>query len=458
MEMPMRLSARLAKIWFWISSSYWFVPSIMTLGAVILAFIMVAFDQAYQPDWVSPMSWLLGGDADSARAVLQTIASSMISVAAVSFSVIFVVLTLTSSQYGPRILQLFMRERSNHLVLGTFLASFSYCLVVLKLIGHGGTDYHIPQLAVLGAFVWALLSLAMLIYFLHAVADGIQAPRVISKVGRDLRRLTSQYTSTHPDDIPDREAIIRWLDQRRSDWTHTEARDGGYVQAVDRDALIQLACEQDVTIRMRCRAGDWLFANTPIADVYGLSARDEQRCKRLRESIDECVVKGNQRTPIDDIEFAVLQLVEIAVRALSPGINDPYTAVNCIDELGEALGRIAAAPAPAFAAVKDDGTPIVVFHPPDFEHIVATAFNDIREAGHGHMAVVRRMLQTMEAVIIRCRSRHRQEVVLAQMERLTRGALEQIHDLRDREEIGRRAQDVREAARRHVAPDAAPTT
>lgn len=177
-------SARLANLWESLRTSYWFVPTLMTAGGVALSFASVHLDERVNYKWVRTVGWIWAGGAEGARQVLSTIAGSMITVAGVAFSITIVALTLASNQFGPRLLRNFVRDAGNQIVLGTFIATFVYCLLVLRTVrGEDDTEF-VPYVSVTLGVAFALTSLGVLIYFIHHVAISIQAENLIASVAR----------------------------------------------------------------------------------------------------------------------------------------------------------------------------------------------------------------------------------------------------------------------------------
>ncbi len=332
-----RLQAR----WDEIRESYWFLPAILTALAVGLALLTVHIDQVTTHDWLSDFALVYTRGPDGARAVLATVAGSMITVAGVVFSVTIVALSLASNQFGPRLLRNFMRDRGNQVVLGTFVATFVYCLLVLRTVrGTDGNEF-VPHLSVTVAIVLALASLGVLIYFIHHVAMSIQAPEIVANVANDMHEAIDRFFpeelgEENGDERPQREADVLPEDFDR-DCGPVSARNSGYVQAIDGDLLIALAGENDLLIRLRRRPGQFVIEGSLLAEAWPSDRLSDD----LMAAIRDTYLIGSRQTPAQDAAFAINQLVEVAVRALSPGVNDPFTALNCLDRLGESLCHVA---------------------------------------------------------------------------------------------------------------------
>ncbi|HEX7241255.1 MAG TPA: DUF2254 domain-containing protein [Longimicrobiaceae bacterium] len=385
---------RLLHLWEQLRSSYWFIPALMTAGAVVLGLAMPELDEAMEGTSHWALRWLYRGGIGGAQAVLSTIAGSMITVAGVTFSVVIVAFTLASTQFGPRLLLTFMRDLGNQVVLGTFIATFVYCLVVLWTTGGASDASNVPSLSVALAVGMAVSSLGVLIYFIHHAAASIQAPNIVASVGQDLDEAIGRFftdeVSTGP--APPRGAGLP--DGFEKEAFAVFAEKSGYVQAVDEGALLAAARDRDLLLRVNFRPGDFVTQGSAL--VHAWPARGEDPV--LEDEVNGAFLVGNQRTPTQDVGFVVNQLVEVAVRALSPAINDPFTAMTCIDWLGAALARIARSPAPSAFQHDEKGELRLVLRPMTFARATDFAFEPIREYGAHVPLIVLRLLQMILTV------------------------------------------------------------
>jgi uncharacterized membrane protein len=388
------MKTKLIHLWDSISTSFWFVPTLMTGGAVSLATGMVAFDETMNLSEIVPRGLLFLGGPEGARMLLSTIAGSMITVASLTFSITIVALTLTSSQFGPRLLRNFMRDAGNQVTLGTFIATFVYCLLVLRTVGGNGDGTFVPHASVTIALLLALTSLAVLIYFIHHVASAIQANNVVAAVGDELERAIVRLFPPRSRQQKEQEPRAETPVDLDRDGGPIFARRSGYVVAFDKEGLLRLATEKDFIFCVRCGAGDFVAQGKALVTVCPGSRIDDE----LFESINHAFILSEQGSPRQDVEFAIHQLVEIAVRALSPGINDPYTAVTCVDQLGVSLCRIAERDMPAYEEYDVDGKIRLILKPVTFSGIVDAAFNQIRQYGRSSVAVTIRLLEAIAIV------------------------------------------------------------
>ena len=390
------MNAWLLKHWDRLRASFWFLPSLMAAGAVALAIGAVAFDRTVSDRWLHALGWFYGGGAEGASLVLSTIAGSMITIAGVVFSMTLVALSLASSQLGPRLLRNFMRDTSNQVVIGTFVATFIYCLLVLRTIRRDDETAFVPHIAVTVGVLLALFSIAVLIYFIHHVAVSIQTDEVVARVARELfegiERLFPTQIGRGSDPASPPAPMAALAPGFNGEAVPVAAAEDGYVQIVDAHALMALAVESDAVIRLQVRPGDYVIRGQTLALVA--PAGDDALAARLNRAF----VLGNQRTSGQDPEFAILQLVEIALRALSPGINDPFTAVTCVDRLASALCRLARREMPSALREDETGVLRVIVPALSFADLVDASFNQIRQHARRDAAVTLRLLEAIASV------------------------------------------------------------
>jgi uncharacterized membrane protein len=356
----------------------------------------------------------------------------MITVAGVSFSVMIVALTLASQQFGPRLLRNFMRDTGNQIVLGTFIATFTYCLIVLRTI-HGTEPEFVPQVSVTVAMVLALASLGVLIYFFHHAAVTIQAPQVIAMVSSDLSKSIEALFPEklgHPPEENHNPGIDDVIAKLEHDSESIECHVSGYLQSIDTDALMKIAGGKDLVLLLKYRPGDFLIECSELVKCRPCGRIDEQ----IRNEIQRAFLVGADRTHLQDIEFSIQQLVEVAVRALSPGINDPFTAINCIDRLAVALCLLADRSFPSPLRYDEHRNLRIVARPVSFSGIVNAAFDSIRQYGRTSAAVTIRLLEAIAVIATCVHSEEDRKALLQQaimIERASHDALPEEGDRRD---------------------------
>ena len=409
---------------------------------MVSAFATVALDTLVT-DWLT-LNWGLNftGGAEGASSLLGAIAGSMITIAGVVFSMTLVALSLASSQLGPRLLRNFMRDTTTQMVLGTFVATFLYCLLVLRTIRRAEEIVFVPHLSVTLGVLLAVVSVGVLIYFIHHVSVSIQANEIVARVGTELiegiERLFPENIGRGAPRIPMEPPDAGFLDTFDREARPIGSAGDGYLQFVDGDALIALAMQEDVVIRLERRPGHYVVATRPLALVWPGNKVTDQ----LIDRINSAFALGNQRTSGQDVEFAVNQLVEIAIRALSPGVNDPFTAMVCVDHLGSALCRLAELDMPS-PYRHDTQEKIRVITPVfTFPDVTDAAFNQIRQYGRSSTAVTIRLLETIAEV---AGSVHRPEdraALLRHAKMIARGARDGLLEDEDRQVVEEHFQSV----------------
>ena len=424
------MKALLLKYWDRVRSSFWFVPAIMACGAVALALSTVALDRTFAIGWLQRLGWSYSG-AEGASLLLSTVAGSMIAIAGTVFSMTLVALSLASSQLGPRLLRNFMRDTANQVVLGTFVATFLYCLLVLRTIRRADEAAFVPHLSVNIGVLLAMVSIGVLIYFIHHVSVSIQADEVVARVGRELGdgigRLFPSQLGKPGSEVSKAagEAELPFTFEREA--RPVGALDDGYLQLIDANVLMALATEEDLLLRLECRPGHYLVKGQALVMVWP----GERLTETLVGRLNDAFVFGNQRTATQDVEFSFLQLVEIALRALSPGINDPFTAIACVDRVGSALSRLAQREMPSPLRFDPDGRLRLVAPGSTFAGIVDTAFNQIRQSARSNPAVTIRMLDAIAQVAGQMQDAQHAACLLRHADMIVRGARESVPEAED---------------------------
>ncbi|NNE55550.1 MAG: DUF2254 domain-containing protein [Flavobacteriales bacterium] len=385
------MKSKLKYIWFNLKGSFWFVPILLIVGGLLAAAIMVYVDShySYMPDgWGK---YFFSDSVDSARSVLSIIAGAMIGVAGTVFSITLVALTLASSQFGSRLLRNFMYDRLNQLVLGTYISSFVYCLLILKTVRLEGETAFTPHFSVILAIVFAIMNIILLILFIHHISISIQADKVISSVSSDLGKGIKKLFPESIGDGAEVEALdVDDILKGYAKMAHLQSRKTGYIQAVDSNNLMDIATRNNLLFRMQYRPGHFLVEKRGFLEVYFNGELEDE----LIDEIYSCFVFGSARTPHQDAEFAVHQLVEIAARALSPGVNDPYTAISCIDKLAANICYLSRATFPLALRIDEDKKLRIITKPLTFSGMMDASFSQIRQYSMGSPSVLIRMMES----------------------------------------------------------------
>ena len=383
------MKTRLRLWWIDLQDSLWFVPAVLTTIAAALALATVEVDLRLLLDRRPGAGWFFGGGAEGARGVLAAIAGTMITVTALVFSITVVALQLAASQLTPRVLRSFMSDRGNQVVLGFFIGTFTYALLVLRAVRAPLEEQgaFVPAVSVTVAIVLALASVGLLIYFIHHAANSMRVSVVVDRVARSTLDLADEL---YPAATGERQPTPPNT-RSRAEGSAVPVRsdEAGYLQAVETDALLDLAAKGSLTIRIEPCVGDFVLPQTAVALVLPASSTEIDRAIRRALSL------GPERTVQADIGFGVLKLADIAVKALSPGINDPTTAMICVDRLAEVLLRLAHRIPPDSVRVLGDGDGQVVLPGPSFERLVGIAFDRIRHYGAGDARSAEHLVATL---------------------------------------------------------------
>ncbi len=364
--------------------------------------------------------------------MLQAIAGSVLGLAGIAFSSTLVVLSLSASTYTPRVLRNFTSDLGNQIVLGTMLSTFVYTLLVLRTIRNGdnGGEEFVPTLAVAFAVLIAVLDLAVFIYFVHHIAQSIQISAITAGVAKETKGRIGDLFPRHlgkgPDEVDEPEEP-----RDRLIGVPVPAPRAGYLLLVDEDDIMELTTEHDLTLRLERRIGEFVAEGAPLAVV----APGDRMNSGLIEKFQQACALGQQRTPSQDLEFGMRQLVDIALKALSPGINDVTTATTCLDHLGNILRQLAPRAMPPPYRYDERGTLRVIAIPPTFDGLMGLAFDQIRTAGQSQTAILLRMLAIIEDLASISQSPSRRRTLLLHAELLGKAVERGIQDEHDRGRI-----------------------
>ncbi|MBD1835321.1 DUF2254 domain-containing protein [Cyanobacteria bacterium FACHB-472] len=428
---------KLGKLWDSLHSSYWFVPTLMVVIAIALAFGMLSLDRAGKSGPLESLGWIYTGGPDGARTLLSAVAGSMITVAGTAFSITIVALTLASSQFGPRLMRNFMQDTGNQVVLGTFIGTFIYCLLVLRTVR--GDDYNVfvPQISVTLGIVLAFASIGVLIYFIHHVSTSMQASHIIRDVGRELDnaidRLFPQKIGQGKS-APKQRSVAEIPAEFDKEATPILATASGYLQAIDDELLMKIATSKDLLLRLKYRPGKFIVEGSELVMIWP----GERVNKKLTQHLNQAFIFGEQRTEQQDVEFPINQLVEIAARAISPGINDPFTAIQCINQMSAALCRLAERDFPSPYRYDNDNNLRVIANPVTFAELLDAAFNQIRQYSKPDVAVVIRLLEAIALIASRTENKKDRAALLRHAQMIQRSSQENISEELDRKDVEER--------------------
>jgi uncharacterized membrane protein len=385
-------------------TNLWLIPAIESVAAVALFAVTVSIDKAASGGSLRLPPWVISGSPDAARQILSSLAGAIITVVGVVFSIMIVTLTLASQQFGPRMLRTFIRDRGAQVTLGTFVATFFYAMLTLISIGSS----FVPHLSVTVALALTAVDLGVLIYFIHHTATAIQLPAVIASIAHDLAgAIDAEATpalagapaagpdtplnGTAPVNGPSAELLLARLDRSGR---VVAAPTSGYLRFVRHATLVRIAAEHDAVIRLHHRPGHFLTQGHPMATVWPPEA-----APAIGRRLETVHITGPLRTLSQDIAFGIDQLVEIAIRALSPAVNDTFTALTCIDWLGDSLCKIAVGWHPQSSHTDRLGMIRLFTVPVSYERLVQRSFEKVRQAAGGMPAVLIRQLDALSKVM-----------------------------------------------------------
>jgi uncharacterized membrane protein len=415
-------------------TTLWLVPAVLCLLAVALFAVTYAVDRLDYSHHIRLPTILSEASPDAARTVLGIIAGALITVTGVLFSVMIVAFTLASQQFGPRMLRNFIRDLGTQFSLGTYVASFVYAVLTLGSVGASSSGTFVPRVSIAVTELLLIVDTGVLIYFVHHIAVSIQLPEVMAGISRDLRRAIDVQFPLAGDPSPTASPLLAEQARRRMEGVSAlvPATTSGYLQFVRREALIAIAADTDTVIELLYRPGHFVTAGLPLARVWPASAAE-----RVSAALANAHVSGAYRTLTQDPVFPVDQLVEIAIRALSAAVNDTFTALTCIDWLGDALCRISTRQLPRSVHCDFAGVPRLIELAPDYARIVNRAVDKIRQAGGAMPAVAIRQIDALTKVVQYTTSAYQREV-LARQVRLWGDAAHAIPDADDRLDVERR--------------------
>jgi uncharacterized membrane protein len=385
---------RIRALWWMISGSLWLVPSIVVVAAMGLAALLISWEGALRIDLAQDWPRLFGAGADGARSMLSAIAGSMITVAGVVFSVTLVALTLTATQYSPRVIRTFMHDRPTQIVLGVFVGVFAYCLVVLRSIrGEDVGGPFVPSIAVFGGMVLAFVAIAFLVFYIHHLAVSIEASSILARLTDATLAVFDELFPADADASEDVDEAGEREEARIADWVTIPAPASGYVVSVDHGRLADIAQQLDGVLKMGAGTGDFVVEGGPLV----LYAPGMPLQRDLCEVIGRCYTLERIRTVEQDAKFGVQQIVDVALKALSPGINDQTTAITCIDRLTQLMVHVAGRRI-CYRYRRAEGRLRLICAGSTFDEMLRLAFEEILRHATDNRAVLARLRWAQQQV------------------------------------------------------------
>ncbi len=398
-----------------LQSSLWVVPLGVVLAMIVAAQTLMALDARFNVD----LKLMSGAGVDAARSMLQAVASSMITVAALVFSLTLAVLAQVSAQYTSRVIRNFLRDRLNQLVLGIFLGIYAYCLVALH--GIGGEEGDIPALTALGGFIAALAGVVFLVFSIHHLTRSMQIENILASIEDEALPVFERiYPEDEADDEGGRDDAMPSLPENGAP---VRANSSGYIQDINVAALLDVAETLDTVIHVPHRVGDFIAPGQILAWLDERAPADEKFAEAVRDAFST----GRMRSIQQDPAFGLRQFVDVALKALSPGINETTNAVMVLDRIGVLLRVLAERPLPARERLKDGRLRLVVERA-DMEDLIRLSFDQIGRCGSDNPAVLGRMLSVLaELTAVACNAR-RQALLRAYAQRVMAAAERNVED------------------------------
>jgi uncharacterized membrane protein len=425
-------------------TNLWLVPMIEVIAAVGLYVVTHAVDRAEFRHALTLPSWLIFGSADAARQILTTLAAAVITVVGVVFSITIVTLTLASTQFGPRMLRNFIRDRGTQFTLGTFVATFVYATLVLISIGPGSSaNTFVPHLSISVSVGLVTVSMGVLIYFIHHIATSIQLPHVIASIAQDLSDAIDIESTAQGVTVEAGPSVSELLTRMAEGGGEVPAPASGYLQFIRHETLVGLAAEKGAVIRLHHRPGQFVVGGHPMATVWPAGA-----AASVSKALRRAHISGPNRTLAQDLSFAVDQLVEIALRALSPAVNDTFTALTCIDWLGESLCKVTTGWRPLRVHRDSHGYARVITAHVNYTSLVERAFEKIRQAGRGMPAVMIRQLEALTRIMEDTTEPWQRRLLLDQAAMIKRASVESLPEPSDIADVKREYDALLRAAAR----------
>ena len=389
-----RVTRKAANQWQTVKASYWFRPSLYVLGGIALALALLEIGHlAPLPRRSSEVWWFYTGSEQDAAQLLGTIAMSILTVAGVTFSMSVAALSMASQTYGPRVLRSFMRDAGDQTVFGIFLGTFAYAIVVQRSL-HSPRE--VPILAVFGATVLALVSVGALIFYIHHITRSMEPESLINAVAADLDRCIDDLYPEHTGRAETREngKAPPDIETIRDTGARLKSDRCGYVQVVEADTIMRLAVEHDVTVLILKQPGYYSVMEGSLAIV----APKERLTRSLEQQLRETFALAGERNMMQDPEYGINQTAEVIVHALSPGINNPFTAAIGIDRLSASLAKLAAREIPSPFRYDDGGRLRIIAYPVSFTHLLKAAFGPVRRSARSAEVVYKRLVTAIAEI------------------------------------------------------------
>jgi uncharacterized membrane protein len=420
---------RLLTIWDYVRTSLWFIPLIMVVLGAGLAIVMLRLFPGWTGGSIESW-WVNNGNGEDVRNLLSTLLSAVITMASLVFSMTVLALTLAANAYGSRLIRIFRADLRTQSVLGLFSMTIVYCLIVLRSINGAARMDEVPHLAVTVGTALALTCVLALVAFIQGVARSIVADEVVRRVCRDVDTSMSHLPELSSEDIAEHAPADLPADFENKALP-IALPDGGYVQVVNYDELLSWTERRNVILRLEFRAGDFIVQGDRLMHVYPAPPDPG----KARAELCRFIVIGDVRTPVQDLEYAVRQMVEMALRALSPGINDPFTATVVIDRLRDALSKLMSRRLPSEIQRDRSGTIRIYREVSTYSGILDQAFHQIRQSGSSHPAILIHMLKAIARIAEHARLDEQLRALMHHAKLIRAASLRDVPEPADRDDV-----------------------
>jgi len=378
------------------SVNFLFIPGVMALGAILLAWSMYWLDGQIPNEVLNTSRFVISGSPSELRGYLFAMATTVLTTAGVVFTLLTLPLSTVASQYGSRLIRVFLGDRTTQFVLGMFVATFTYCIFSALGIPPAEVEPDGPQITTTIGLYLLIVAFASLILLIQHISTMLQAPNIAATAGVELLEVVRETNQpeTRGGEYQRQTAKIPPDSLKTAEARPVRANKPGYIQYVDPEHILPLAEKKDIVIRIVPKPGAFVRSGMVIAQVWPADRVDNDLDNEIRNTFH----LGNQRTPTQDVEYAVNQLTEIAVRAMSPAINDPFTAMTCLDYIGDGLALFARKGVINPNISDSHGNLRLIFEPVTFNELLSAAFDMLRHASADNASILLHMLQTINII------------------------------------------------------------
>jgi len=396
------MRSQLQNLWENVQSSLWFIPTLLVGLAILGSSLLIRVDTGLAQRDSMLIPWLFSGTADAARTLLSVVASSLVTVISIAISLTIIALVQASAQFTPRVLRQFTASRPNQVVLGTYTATFVYALLVLRTVRsaeEGGAPF-VPALSVTTAVGLALLCLGLLIFFIHHMSQSLQVAVILDEVRHELiAQIDKMYPQGIGQGVPDppSPAVIRAQLKPNGNPVVVRSHHAGFVRSIDEQTLLAAPLAATQWLWIRPRIGEFVACGSIIAELD----QSDSAADAVSDQIRRAFVIDRERTITQDPLFGIRQLVDIALKALSPGINDVTTAEYALYHLGDVAGRLAERAFPSPVRTTANGQTQIVVNRPTWDDMIEVAFGQIRQASANDVHATQTLLQVLHDLALR---------------------------------------------------------